>query len=197
MTFDGYPLRGTVVSMSRDRPGNEPPITVLRRVLLIGAGGHARVCISALRDSGVEVVGSVSDRAAVAGLGIDVVGVDTEFARFADELGVNAGFVAIGDNRVRARFAAQISDSGRPLATAISRSAIIDADVTIGAGSLVMPGAVINAASTVGPGAIVNTSASVDHDCTIGAFVHVAPGATLGGGVTIEAYAMIGIGATV
>ncbi len=168
------------------------------RVLVVGAGGHARVCVEALRDSGVEVIAALSsDRSAVPGLGVEVVGLDSQFAEFAEALGVDGGFVAIGDNRVRARFAALIAGTGLPLRTARSRSAIMAADVTVGDGSLIMPGAVVNAATKLGEGVIVNTNASVDHDCIVGAFVHVAPGTAIGGGVTIEPYAMIGIGATV
>ena len=180
-----------------DRTGDQHA-TTSSRVLLVGAGGHARVCLEALRDSGAEVIAALSsDRSAVPGLGLEVIGLDTQFAEFAEELGADGGFVAIGDNRVRARFAALIAGTGMSLPAARSRSAIVAADVTVGDGSLILPGAVINAATQVGDGTIVNTNASVDHDCIVGDFVHIAPGTAIGGGVTIEADAMIGIGATV
>jgi UDP-perosamine 4-acetyltransferase len=166
---------------------------------MIGAGGHARVCLEALLDSGFDVVAAVSrDGAAVPGLGVAHCGLESNLAEVVETLGAEAGFVAIGNNADRAAAAARWTQlTGLPLVTAVSAHAVLSRSVELGAGVAVLPGAVVNAATELGAGVIVNTNASVDHDNRIGEFTHVAPGVAIGGGVTIGARVLVGLGARV
>ena len=170
-----------------------------QRVLLIGAGGHARVCLEALRDDPRhDVVGAVSrDGTGIDGLGIDVLDTDENLEIAAERAHATTAFVAIGDNRARAELARRWLALGSTLTSAISRHAVVSTTATIEPGVAMLPGAVVNAATTIGTGTIVNTNASVDHDCLVGEFAHIAPGAAIGGGVTIGDGALVGIGARV
>jgi UDP-perosamine 4-acetyltransferase len=163
--------------------------------VVIGAGGHARVCLDALRaDPAVEVVGCLSrDLTAVDGLGIAVIGRDDDPAAWR-AVGATHAFVAIGDNAARAVAAQRCLDDGLDLVVARGAGSIVSPSATLGPGTLLAPGAIVNAATRLGRGVIVNTGASVDHDNDIGDFVHVAPGAVLGGGVTVGAGALVGLG---
>ncbi len=170
-----------------------------RRVLLIGAGGHARVCVEALLDMGdAEVVGAVSrDGVGAPGLEVPKIWPDDQIEDAAASSGATTFCVCIGDNTARRRFGRLLVDQGYTLTPAISASAVVSRTAALGAGVQLIAGAVINAATTLGEGVIVNTNASVDHDCIIGDYVHVAPGAVLGGGVTVGDGALIGLGARV
>jgi UDP-perosamine 4-acetyltransferase len=174
---------------------SEAPTTVL----LIGAGGHARVCLEALHDDPRHrVLGAVSaDGTAIAGLGIDVLGLDAELDDVARRHGATRVFVAIGDNAARSAVTHRCDAAGLPSATAVSRFAMVSHTATVLDGAALLPGAVVNAGTTIGRGVIVNTNASVDHDCSIGDFVHVAPGVAIAGGVRVGAGTLIGIGARV
>lgn len=168
------------------------------RVLLVGAGGHARVCLEALRDSGYDVVGCVSrDGTAVAGLSCPIVGTDDDLAAAAAACGATHAFVAVGDNAARRSASLRCADAGLPLVTAISRFAMLSSSATVGVGAVVLAGAVVNAVATIGDGAIVNTRASVDHDNRVGAFAHVSVGVALAGAVVVGELAMVGIGSIV
>lgn len=168
------------------------------RVVVVGAGGHARVCIEALVDCGNEVVGVVSsDGTAIDGLGVPVLGVDRDLVDIVRSHGADCVFVAIGDNAARASVTRRCLDDGLALATAISRFAMVSHTAVIGSGVALLPGAVVNAATTIGSGCIVNTNASIDHDGHLGAFVHVAPGVAIAGGVAVGRGALVGIGARV
>ncbi len=166
-------------------------------VLVVGAGGHARVCIEALTDDdGHRVVGAVSaDGRSVDRFEVPVLGHDVDLVRIARQHEVQCVFVAIGDNATREAIVLQVDDFGIACATAISRFAMVSQYATILDGAAVLPGAVVNAATTIGRGAIVNTNASIDHDCVIGDFAHVAPGVAVCGGVTVGVRALIGVGA--
>ena len=168
------------------------------RVLMVGAGGHARVCLEALHDSGHEVIGCVSrDGASVVGLPCPNLGADDDLAAAAASGRATHAFVAIGDNAARAAAAARCLEAGLPLVNAVSRFAMVSADATLGDGVAVFAGAVLNAHTAVADGAIINTRASVDHDGSVGAFAHVSVGVGLAGGVTVGDRALLGIGAVV
>ncbi|MEX2625959.1 MAG: NeuD/PglB/VioB family sugar acetyltransferase [Ilumatobacteraceae bacterium] len=169
------------------------------KVLLLGAGGHARVCLEALRDDeAVEVVGAVSrDGRGIDGLGTDVLGTDEDLESTAVSSGATTACVAIGDNATRLRTAQRWGATGHPLTDAVSRFAMISHGAGWDPGVQLLPGAVVNAGTHLGTCAIVNTNASVDHDCGLGAACHVAPGAAVGGGVTIGERVLVGIGARV
>lgn len=165
---------------------------------MVGAGGHARVCVEALHDAGHEVVGCVSrDGSAVPGLPCPVVGTDADLAAAAAAVGATHAFVAIGDNAARSAAAVRCHQAGLPLVNAISRFAMVSPSATVGVGVAIFAGAVLNAHASVEDGVIVNTRASVDHDGTVGAFAHVSVGVSLAGGVSIGERALVGIGSVV
>lgn len=170
---------------------------------MVGAGGHARVCVEAVVDAGHVIVGVVSrDGTAVEGLTaggerLEVLGTDDELAAVVRRSGAEAVFVAVGDNEARAAATARALTCGVPVVAAVSRFAMVSSSAHVGAGAVVLAGAAVNAAASIGEGAIVNTRASVDHDAVIGAFAHVGPGAVLAGDVSIGVQAFVGAGAVV
>lgn len=167
-------------------------------VLVVGAGGHARVCIEALQDCGHLVVGCVSsDGTGSVGLPCPVVGRDDDLVAVAAQFAVHHVFVAIGDNRARELAAARALAAGLTPVNAISRFAMVSPGARLGLGVAVLAGVVANSTADIGDGAILNTRCSVDHDATIGEFAHVAVGASVAGGVRVGARAVVGVGASV
>ena len=165
----------------------------------MGAGGHARVCLEALQDDARHtVVGALSrDGSGVAGLGVEMLGLEADLDDVVERLGIDAAFIAIGDNAARQRVAERCVNAGLSLTVAVTRFAMLSRTAEIDAGAAILPGAVVNAATRIGIGTIVNTNASVDHDGAVGNYVHIAPGVAIGGNVTIGDLAMIGTGARV
>jgi UDP-perosamine 4-acetyltransferase len=169
-----------------------------QRVLLVGAGGHARVCIEAFVDQDITVVGAVSaDGTGLDDLGVPMLGREDDVDRIAARLEVTGICVASGANDVRRRLGSSLLAAGHALATAVSGSAVVSRTAELAPGAQLIAGAVVNAATTIGTGTIVNTNASVDHDCAVGDYVHIAPGVAIGGTVTIGDRAFLGIGSRV
>lgn len=169
------------------------------RLVIVGAGGHARMCVEILleRDD-LHVVGAVSaDGTGVPDLGVPIIGTHDELSNITESEDARAVCVAIGDNVVRQAIAEELTQSGHLATLAVSASAVVSPTARLGAGCQVMPAAVITAMARIGPGTIVNTNASVDHDARIGAYVHIAPGVALGGGVTIGDRTLVGLGSRV
>lgn len=170
-----------------------------RRVIIIGAGGHAQVVADILlrsADAGSDItpVGYVDDDTRIIGslrLGLPVLGSLDTLQDFPHD-GVTIG---IGDNRVRRRIFENLQRIGKQIVTAVHPSAIIAPDAIIGIGTVICARAVINPGSTIGVNCIINTGAIIDHHCHIGNHTHIAPSATLGGGVSVGEGSLIGIGA--
>lgn len=166
------------------------------RVVVVGAGGHARVCIELLQQSGYHVVACVGSASTPTVDGTPVLEGDHHLERLKEE-GFDQAFVAIGDNHLRVKLSSQCAELGYSLVSAISPTAILSPRVSIGRGVAIMPGAIVNVGTVVGDLAIINTGASVDHDCHIGESVHVAPRCGLAGSVKIGARTLIGIGTSI
>jgi sugar O-acyltransferase (sialic acid O-acetyltransferase NeuD family) len=164
-----------------------------RDLIVVGAGGHAKVVVATARAAGFRVVAIVDDDASRWGASLLGVAVSGPTAHTLDDAGA-AVVLAIGNNAVRRALATR----GRcDFVSVIHPSAIVESSVRLGAGSVVFAGAVIQPDCTIGAHAIVNTGASIDHDCVLGTAVHVAPGTRLAGNVTLGDEVFLGIGAVV
>lgn len=171
------------------------------RVLVVGAGGHARVVADILLQlragwHAFEPVGFVDDSPETWGAswqGLPIVGDVSSRA----SLDYQALIVGIGSNESRLRILRELMLENERIVQAIHPSSTIAADVQTADGVAICAGVVINTGVRVGPGAIINTSATVDHHCSLGAGCHVAPGTNLAGNVTVGEGALIGLGACV
>lgn len=105
--------------------------------------------------------------------------------------------LGFGNNGARRSLAQSLVTQGFELGRAIHPRATVAADVRVGAGTVIMAGAVVNPNTTIGENVVVNTCASVDHDCVLDDAVHIAPGARLAGGVRVDKETWIGLGALV
>jgi len=161
------------------------------RLLVVGAGGHARVVVDAARASGMDVVGVVGKAEGRS----DLLG--APISESAEGVIADGFIIAVGDNRARAKlFADYIADGLRPVSV-VHPSAVVAQGVDIGEGTLVTAGVVVNVGTRVGANAILNTSCTVDHDCVIGDHVHVGPTTGLCGGVQVGSGALIGVGCSI
>jgi UDP-perosamine 4-acetyltransferase len=170
-------------------------------IIIVGAGGHAKVALDALRRAGRPVLGMVDQDQSKHGkiiLGATVLGGDdVVFARRPEEIVLVNGVGSVRRPRTRRDVYERFTARGFKFTTVIHPSAIIAENVVLGAGAQIMAGAVIQAGARIGADTIINTGATLDHDCDIGEHVHVAPGVTLSGDVVVGPTTHIGCGATI
>lgn len=161
-------------------------------VVVIGAGGHAKVVLATLEAQGSEIAGIFDDDPDLWGTqlqGIRIKGPVKEAHKYG-----RAGVLAIGSNRERKRLADELSFQW---ITAIHPSAILHPSVQFGQGTVVFAGSTIQPDTVIGDHVIVNTGAKIDHDCRIRSFAHVAPGVSIAGAVTLGQGVLMGIGSSV
>jgi sugar O-acyltransferase (sialic acid O-acetyltransferase NeuD family) len=173
-----------------------------RRVVIVGAGGHAREVLEILwacRRGGedVEPLGFVHDAAgdAAAALnGLPVLGTFEWLARARID-GLSA-ICAVGTPAVCERLALRVRGLGIPVTSAIDPDAWIAVTARLGDGVMVFPRVVINANAEIGDHTTLNVAASVSHDARIGRFASVGPGARIAGNVCVGERCFIGMGAS-
>jgi len=165
-------------------------------LLILGAGGHARVVADAAMESGFEKVGLIDDAASETSSGpFPIVGRSDDLQRLLPDW--QAAIVGIGDNRRRLELLLGLRSLGFLTPSVIHPRAAVSRHANLAGGVFVAAGAVINFGATIGDSVIINTGATVDHDCILAAGVHISPGAHLGGNVTVGERSWIGVGASV
>lgn len=169
----------------------------MSRVLVLGAGGHAKVVADILLCQGLDVLGFLDDDPATWGtecLSLKVLGAVRNLGRYAPCKLV----MGIGSNQSRQRIVGQLGTDATDLwINAIHPRATLAASVRLGIGAVIAAGVIINPDTVLGNHVIINTGATVDHDCRIGDYVHIAPGTHLAGGVTVGQGALLGVGVSV
>lgn len=171
------------------------------KIIVIGGGGHAKVIVSILKKINIfDITGYTDKENRGPLLGMPYMGTDEAFSSLIKQYGACAAVLGIGylgKNDLRERLVEKLRGLGFTMPAIISPAVVVNEDVEIGEGTVVMDGVVVNTGTRIGKYAIINTRASIDHDCEIGDFVHIAPGVTLSGGVKVGARSLVGVGATV
>jgi UDP-perosamine 4-acetyltransferase len=166
-------------------------------MIILGAGGHAKVAIFAIRSMGkYNIVGCVANDSSRYLEGVPVLGDDTILPRLRME-GIKNAFVAIGSNALRLELGKKLLSLGFLTPSVVSTEASVAPSASVGEGTVVMTRAVVHPAATVGRYCIINTAAIVEHDCGVGDGVHIAPNSVLCGGVTVGERTFICAGSTV
>ena len=106
----------------------------------------------------------------------------------------HCSIVAVGDNADRKKEVDSRPDEWWTPYIAHPASCVAP-KVEIGAGTVVMAGAIVQPFAKVGEHCILNTNSVTEHHCTIGDYAHIAPGAVLCGNVTVGEGALVGAGA--
>lgn len=160
-------------------------------IIILGAGGHAKVIADIVLSRGDKLIGFLDDNASGEVLSYPILGKIADAIRYTESCFF---IIGIGNNQTRKKLADTYELSWY---TAIHPTAVIARDVSICEGTVIMADVVINPSSVIGRHCIINISAVIEHDNNIGDFAHISPHATLCGTVRVGELTHIGAGATV
>lgn len=170
-------------------------------VVVLGAGGHARVVLEALAGRGAKIAALLDPDRSLWGREVDgapVAGGDDKLSEFPPaRFGAAVGVGAARDTRRRRRLHEALTAAGYALEPVVAASAVVARSARLEPGAQVLTRAVVHPGSSIGEGAVVNTGAIVEHDCTVAEHAFVGPAAVLCGGVKVGAGAFIGAAAVV
>lgn len=163
----------------------------MKNVVIIGAGGHAKVITDIIQKSGDCVKGYLdSIRNSGEFLGHPILGSNADYKKFLDCYFI----IAVGGNNERRRIAESMPEA--KWHTAVHPSACISSiDVKIGEGTVISANAVINSCTQIGKHCIINSGAVIEHDNTLEDYVHAASRTCTAGRVSIGRCTLLGTGA--
>lgn len=169
-------------------------------IVVIGAGGQAKVVLDILRyDTNFKIVGII-DRHKEQGETIDghpLIGTLDKLPSLIKEYAIHGAIVAVGDNNVRKDYFDKLRAMGLMLINAIHPASTIAENTQIGQGVVVCQKATICVGASIGDNSIINTASIIEHETNVGAHTHIAPGVNIAGRCTIKDGVFIGIGSTI
>ena len=171
-------------------------------LLILGAGGHARVLAeTALAQGDFSEIAFLDDHAHQQTdptvLDWPVLGPLNRASEQAIFQSFKAALVGIGDAAKRLHWLNQLGTIGYQRPRLIHPTAWVSASASLGPGSVVFAQATVQAQAHLGTGVILNTGCSIDHDVHLSDGVHICPGARVAGEVHVGTRSWIGIGACV
>lgn len=173
----------------------------MKHVVVLGAGGHAKVVIDILLAAGeVEIVGCIADGDGLTSPvpGIPVIGSMSQL----ESLRVEGLAAAIGvggwtDTAGHQRIFEQANAAGVEIISAIHPAAVVAPSARLGAGCVLCAGAVINPEAILGENVIVATNSSIDHETAIADHCLISAGVTIGANANVGVGTLVAIGATI
>lgn len=170
-------------------------------IVLLGAGGHALSCIDVLlledRHRIVGLVGRAEETGRSVG-GFPVIGDDADLPALMRRVG--QVLIAVGQiesSTIRRRLYAEAVAAGVAMPVIVSPRAYVSPLASLGAGTIIMHGAIVNAGAEIGDNCIINSRALVEHGAWVGAHCHISTGAILNGDARLGEGSFLGSGAVV
>jgi sugar O-acyltransferase (sialic acid O-acetyltransferase NeuD family) len=171
-------------------------------LIIIGAGGHAKVLIDCLlQQSACNIIGILDNNIQTHGqriLGIPVLGGDDKIAAYpASAVKLVNGIGSIDVPLRRKAVYQQFKAVGYQFYSVIHANAYVAQSVQVGEGVQIMAGAILQAECKIGDNVIINTGASLDHDVQLENHIHIAPGVVISGNVLVGEESHIGARAVI
>lgn len=166
-------------------------------IVVLGAGGFARQVPSLIRDINAaapkyDIVGFLAPEDSVTRGSLHLLGNDQELS------GLDARYViGIGIPRLRAALDEFATGRARETVTLVHPQTSTEMDISVGPGSIIMPGVRLQVGSSLGRHVLVNANAVVGHDCHVEDHTVLSPLSMLAGDVHIGHRVLIGAGAVV
>ena len=173
-----------------------------KNIVIIGASGHGSVVLDCIEKEGkYNIVGFIDTfkKKGTTINGYTVLGSEYDLHYLMEKYQFSSGIVTIGDNWVRKIMVDRLTNimPNFDFIKVVHPAASIGKDVTIGRGTVLMPGAVVNSNSSIGDFCILNTNASLGHDGVMDNFSSLAPKVCTGGNLSLGKYSAICLGTNV
>ena len=176
----------------------------MKKIVVFGSGSHAKVVFyEILKIKKFKIIGFIDEKLSKGKIIIKCpegafrcIGKISEVINKKNNF---SGIIAIANNFIREQVYNKITSLNKKFKfeKIISKNAIINSNVKIGHGSVVIGGSIINPDTVIGDHCLINTSASIDHDNILENFSSVGPGVITGGSVIIKKSSFIGIGSVI
>tara|TARA_B100001142_G_scaffold187173_1_gene186331 strand:- start:5270 stop:6499 length:1230 start_codon:yes stop_codon:yes gene_type:complete len=173
-----------------------------KKIILIGAGGHAKSCIEIIENLNEYSIYGLLDNSTQNNKLLDysILGTDVELNKIKNELGDVSALITVGQiktSNARQELFEEVKKHGFETPIIISRSAYVSKHSKVNSGTIVMNGVIVNASAVIGENCILNNNSLVEHDTKIGGHCHISTGTIINGGAEIGSNTFIGSGSII
>ncbi len=170
-----------------------------KKIILIGAGGHAKSCLEIIIENNYSITGFIDKNKKIENfenfklLGNDEILLENKYNN-------HLYFITIGqikDYKKRLSIFNKLKKLKLKTCIIKSKSAIISKKTSIGLGTIIMRQAILNYNSSIGENCIINNKTLIEHDASIGNNCHISTGSIINGGVKIGNNVFVGSGAVI
>ena len=172
-----------------------------KKIVLVGAGGHAKSCIDVIElEKKFKIIGLIDNYKKIGTkfLGYSIIGNDSDLEKIRKI--ANHAIITVGQIKnanLREKLFLKVKKYNFKTPIISSPKSLISNNSKIGEGTIIHHGAIVNAGSEIGCNCIINTNALIEHDCKIGDFSHISTSVTVNGGAIIEKKTFIGSGSVI
>ncbi len=165
-------------------------------IILLGAGGHAKIILDCLQNLGQkEILYNSPNRSKWFEKKQIKYVEDRDLVKLAkNRMQMAVAFLGTNCNDLEDRYIKmnKLIGYGAIFPNIKHPSAIVSKTAELGVGSQMLSGAIVNCYSKIGDGAVLNTRAIVEHETNVGAGSHLAPNSVVLGGAEIGRFCYLG-----
>tara|TARA_Y100000389_G_scaffold204802_1_gene259755 strand:- start:8657 stop:9238 length:582 start_codon:yes stop_codon:yes gene_type:complete len=166
----------------------------MKKILLIGAGGHAKSCVDIIEsEKKFKIVGFVDNEKKGKILNYKIIGNDALLVSLLKK--IKYAFVTVGhlyQPNIRIKIYNKLKKIGFKLPIIKSPFSKISKYASIGEGTIIMHGSIIYPGVKIGKNCILNSQSLIEHDVKIGDFSHLSTNCTINGEVQIGNNCFVG-----
>lgn len=164
----------------------------IRKLLIVGAGGHGRCCLDIARDMHTyQKIAFLDDHHVNEWINdCQVIGTIDEMSSYYIEY--TEIFIAIGDNELRKKLILKAKEIGYTIVSLISLYSYISKYASLGEGIVIFPYTVIEANASIGNGSVIASQAMICHDAVIDDYCLIHSGSLIRPKAVIGSMSSIG-----
>ncbi|OPY16639.1 MAG: putative acetyltransferase EpsM [Syntrophus sp. PtaB.Bin075] len=160
-----------------------------KNIILIGGGGHCKVCIDVIEQVGLYNIAGIVDipeKLHQRTLGYEMIATDDDLPQLSKEYEnflITVGQIKSPEPRIN--LFKTLKRLGVKLPVVVSPLAYVSRHARISEGTIIMHHALVNAGAKIGKNCIINSRALIEHDAIVHDHCHIATSAIINGGVEV------------
>lgn len=169
-----------------------------KNIYILGAGGHAKVCVDVIESTKKFNILSLIDKKKGKKLFNYKVISEYDFVKKKNKTkNLLIGIGQIKNVDIRKKIFKFYKKLGYKFPNIISKYSYVSKRSSLGEGILICHGVVINPSSKIDSYCIINSQSLIEHDVEVGKYCHISTRSVINGGVSIGDNTFIGSGAII
>ena len=169
-----------------------------KKLILIGAGGHANSVLEIIEENKkYQILGFLDNKKKNIFCGYKILGKDNLLKKYSKNC---SAFISIGqikNYKIRTNIFNKLILLNYDLPSFTAKSSFLSKNSSIGSGTILMRNVIVNANSSIADNCIINNNALIEHDVIISSNCHISTGVIINGNVKINKNSFIGSGSII